>query len=70
MLFREANVAVPEVAKQTLETVRSQLFKVGAVVKTSVRKVWFHASAAWPGQDLFVRVCDAVHSFVERFRKL
>lgn len=70
VLFREANAAVPEVAKHTLETVRSTLFKIGAVVKTSARKVWFHASATWPGRDLFVRVCDAVKSFAERLRQL
>ncbi len=70
VLFREANAAVPEVAQHTLETVRSKLLKIGAVVQTSARKVWFHASATWPGQGLFVRVCDAVQSFAERLRQL
>ena len=70
ILFREANAAVPEVAGHTLPTIRERVFKVGAVVKTSARKVWFHASATWPGRDLFFRVCAAVNSFAERLGKL
>lgn len=70
VLFREANSAVPEVAAHTLETVRTRVFKVGAVVKTTARKVWFHASANWPGRSVFYRVCAAVNDFADRLQRL
>ncbi len=70
ILFREANATVPEVARHTLETVRARVFKFGAVVKTSARKVWFHASATWPGQGVFHRVCTAVNEFLKRLGRL
>jgi hypothetical protein len=70
VLFREANAQVPEVAEHTLETVRARVFKVGAVVKTSTRKIWFHASATWPGRGVFGRVCAAVSAFTSQFGRL
>lgn len=70
ILFREANTQVPEIASHTLETIRTRVLKIGAVVKTSARKVWFHASATWPGRGLFCRVCNAVDAFAKRFGQL
>ena len=70
VLFREANAAVPEVAEHTLQTVRARVFKVGAVVKTSTRKIWFHASATWPGRAAFGRICAAVNAFTTRLGRL
>jgi hypothetical protein len=64
VLFREASAEVPEVATAEVATLRSQLFKVGAVVNTSVRRIWFHFSSTWPGRELFVRICAAVDGFV------
>lgn len=70
LLFREANADVPEIAGHTLETVRLRVLKVGAVVKTSARKVWFHTSANWPGRELFCRACAAVRTFTQRLGQL
>jgi hypothetical protein len=64
VLFREANENIPEVATAEVATLRGRLFKVGAVVKTSVRRIWFHFSSTWPRRDLLARVCDAVDDFV------
>jgi hypothetical protein len=69
-LFREASAEVPEVAGHTLETVRARVLKIGAVVKTSARKVWFHAATNWPGRAVFRRVCAAVNAFAERLDRL
>lgn len=69
-LFREANATVPEVAEHTLETVRARVLKIGAVVHTSARKVWFHAATNWPGQLVFRRVCAAVKAFAQRLGRL
>jgi Transposase DDE domain group 1 len=66
VLFREAAAAVPEVATATVSTLRQRLWKVGAVVVTGVRRVWFHLSESWPGQAAWGRVLAAVRAFVEQ----
>jgi hypothetical protein len=68
VLHREATAAIPEVAKAEVSTLRQKLWKVGAVVKTSVRRIWFHVSEAWPHRDLFVRVYQAVGQVIGRLR--
>ena len=65
VLHREATADVPEIATAELGTVRTKLFKVGAVVKTSVRRIWFHFSETWPYRELFVRVQKALDRFVD-----
>jgi hypothetical protein len=65
VLHREATAAIPEVAKAEVSTLRQLLWKVGAVVKTSVRRIWFHFSATWPQRSLFVRVYQAVGHFIQ-----
>jgi Transposase DDE domain group 1 len=66
VLHREATAAIPEVATAEVGTLRQKVWKVGAVVTTSVRRIWFHVSATWPGHALFVRVYQAVQQFVAR----
>jgi hypothetical protein len=68
VLFREAVAAVPEVATASVSTLRQRLWKVGAVVRVSVRGVWLRVSARWPGQGLWVRVQEAVGHFVDQVR--
>lgn len=68
VLHREATAAIPEVAVAAVSTLRLRLWKVAAVVVTSVRKVWFHVSATWPYRDLWVRVERAVRQFVTAVR--
>jgi len=45
-----------ELARSTMATLRLRLFKVGARVQRSVRRLWFHLASGWPGQALFDRV--------------
>jgi hypothetical protein len=66
VLFREALADVPEVARAQVHTLRLKLFKVGAVVRTSVRRIWFHFSQNWPHRELFLRVQRALDVFVTR----
>jgi len=66
VLFREATAGVPEVAHAEVSTLRSKLFKVGATVETSMRRIWFHFSSSWPHRDLFARVLRALRDFVRR----
>ena len=69
VLHREATAAIPDIAKAEVSTLRQKLWKVGAVVKTSMRRIWFHFSESWPHRDLFVRVYQAVQDFVQSLRQ-
>lgn len=64
VLHREATAAIPEVAKAEVGTLRLRLWKVAAVVRTSVRRIWFHFSATWPCRDLWLQVREALARFV------
>jgi hypothetical protein len=68
VLHREATATIPEIAKAEVSTLRQKLWKVGAVVKMSVRRIWFHFSETWPHQQLFIQVHGAVRQFVESLR--
>jgi hypothetical protein len=64
VLHREATAQLPEVAKAEVGTLRLRLWKVAALVKTSCRRIWFHFSETWPHRDLWIRVHQALTSFV------
>jgi Transposase DDE domain group 1 len=66
VLFREAAVGIAEVEKATVETLRDQLWKVGAVVVTSARRIWLHVSETWPRRGVWQRIQEAVAGFVAR----
>jgi hypothetical protein len=66
VLFREAVAAVPEVATASVSTLRQRLWKIGAVVVTGVRRIWFHLSETWPYRELWGRVLAAVQAFVRQ----
>jgi Transposase DDE domain group 1 len=68
VLHREATAAIPEVARAEVNTLRQRLWKVGAVVQTSVRRIWLHIAATWPQRELFERVYQAVRQFVSGLR--
>ena len=63
-LFREANAETPELARAEVGTMRPRLFKVGALVKTTHRRVWFQVASHWPGRDLFAAASTAVDRHV------
>jgi hypothetical protein len=69
VLHREATAAIPAVARAEVNTLRLRLWKVAAVVKTSVRRVWFHFSATWPYRQLWQEVQQALRRFVEEVRQ-
>jgi hypothetical protein len=68
ILHREATAAIPEVAKAQVHTLRTMLWKVGALVKTSVRRIWIHFSESWPHRELFQRVHAALKAFVAQIQ--
>jgi hypothetical protein len=63
VLHREATAAIPEVAQAEVGTLRLRLWKVAAVVQTSVRRIWFHLSSSWPYQELWGQVRQALTAF-------
>jgi hypothetical protein len=68
VLFREAAAAVPEVAQAEVSTLRPMLWKVGAIVTTSVRRICFHFSETWPYRQLWQRVHQAVLRFIDQLQ--
>jgi Transposase DDE domain group 1 len=68
VLFREALAAIPEVAGATVSTLRQRLWKVGAVVVTSARRIWLHVSESWPHRGLWERVLGAAQRFVAQLQ--
>jgi hypothetical protein len=66
VLHREATADIPPVARAQVSTLRLRLWKVAALVKTSVRRVWFHFSATWPYRELWLQVRQALRRFVEQ----
>jgi len=63
-LFREANAAHPELSRMEVGTARTRVFKVGALVKSTARRIWFHVASHWPGRDLYQHAVDSVQGYV------
>jgi hypothetical protein len=56
--LRQFGLARTELAAAQGDTIRHKLFKIGAVVRFTVRRVWVALSEGYPFRDLFVRVWD------------
>ncbi len=69
VLHREATAALPAVAKAEVSTLRQRLWKVAALVRTSVRRIWFHFSTTWRHRDLWLQVQQALTQFVVQVRQ-
>jgi len=50
-----------ELARAQVSTIRLKLFKIGARVLTSVRRIIFHLASGYPLQRLFARVVRRLH---------
>lgn len=55
-LFRLHVLRKTELAQARFESIRLKLFKVGARVKQTVRRIWFHLSSSWPWRELFMQI--------------
>jgi hypothetical protein len=56
VLFRRHVLRGTQLAAATIDSVRLRLFKVGARVQRTARRVWFHLATGWPGQPVFCQV--------------
>jgi hypothetical protein len=52
-----------QLANAEITTIRTKLFKVGAVVRQTTRRIWFELSSSWPYRDVFLSACDRVLIF-------
>jgi hypothetical protein len=67
VLFREAAADVPEVATASVATLRQRLWKVGAVVVMSPRRVFVHVSSVWPYRAVWEQVQGAVRRYLTKW---
>ena len=58
--LRRRALAGTELARATAQTIRLKLFKIGAVVTVSVRRVRFALSETCPHQAEFIAACHAL----------
>jgi hypothetical protein len=58
MLLRRDGLSGTEMSRAQCHTIREKLFKIGAVVKVSVRRVWVHLSSSYPYRALLLRVAE------------
>ena len=69
-LFREANAETPEVGTMEVGTARARLFKVGALVQATHRRIWFRVASYWPNADLLTRAAEAVKKYIGELHAL
>jgi hypothetical protein len=56
VLFRRYVLRGTQLAHATIDSIRLRLFKVGARVQRTARRLWFHLASGWPGQPLFCEI--------------
>ncbi|MFO8148294.1 MAG: IS1380 family transposase [Gillisia sp.] len=59
-LFREKILCNTELATAQIETLRYKLFKIGAQIKETCRKIWIKMSGGWPYRNLYGQIHKAV----------
>jgi hypothetical protein len=58
-LLRQWLAGTP-LARAETATIRLKLFKVGAQIQRTVRKIWFHLASGWPYRKLWLQVHQAI----------
>jgi hypothetical protein len=54
--LRRLGLQATELAQAQVSTIRTKLFKIGAQIRVTVRKVWVSMSSSYPWQDLYQQV--------------
>ena len=60
--LREVGLKGTQFAKSQCNTIRLKLFKIGAAIRVTVRKVWVSLSTSYPYAETFMRVLDNLQS--------
>ncbi len=61
--LRQHGLAKTPLAKAQCHTIRLKLLKIGAVVRVTVRRVWFSLAESCPAQTLFAQVLDNLRAW-------
>ena len=56
--LREVGLKGTEFQKAQCHTIRLKLFKIGAAIRVTVRKVWVSLSSSYPYAEIFTRVLE------------
>ena len=56
--LRRLGLKETELAKAQCDTIRLKLFKIGARITVTARKIWISLSSSYPLANLFARVCS------------
>jgi hypothetical protein len=54
--LRRLGLRATELAEAQVSTIRTQLLKIGAQIRVTVRKVWISMASSYPYQDLYQQV--------------
>jgi len=54
--LRRLGLQATELARAEAATIRTRLFKIGALVRVSVRRIWLSMASSYPWQPLFAQV--------------
>lgn len=54
--LRRLGLKATELARAEAATIRTRLFKIGALVRVSVRRIWFSMASSYPWRALFAQV--------------
>jgi Transposase DDE domain group 1 len=54
--LRRLGLRATELARAEAATIRTRLFKIGALVRVSVRRIWLSMASSYPWQPLFAQV--------------
>lgn len=69
MLLRRFGLAETELSQAQCPTIRTRLFKIGARIKVTSRRVWAHLSSSYPYRELFGEVLGNLRRTAEAFTK-
>jgi ADP-ribose pyrophosphatase YjhB (NUDIX family) len=69
MLLRRYGLAGTEMSQAQCPTIRTRLFKIGALVKVTTRRVWAHFSSSYPYRELFAQVLANLRRHAEAFAR-
>ena len=67
MLLRRFGLAETELSQAQCPTIRTRLFKIGALIRVTTRRVWIHFSSSYPYRELFGQVLSNLRRAAEKF---
>ncbi len=69
MLLRRFGLAETELSQAQCPTIRTRLFKIGALIQVTTRRVWTHLSSSYPYRELFGQVLSNLRRAAETFSR-